>query len=149
VARRRRVDREADAAPDPGTTSPTRGHAGAINDGEEPASSADPASYFDWWPQRGTTEWVEYAFEKPATISRLDVYWFDDAGRGRVRVPASWRVLYRTDTGWTPLETRDAYGVAKDQVNAVTFAPITTTGLRLELTMQPEFSAGIQEWRVQ
>ena len=33
--------------------------------------------------------------------------------------------------------------------NTVTFAPVTTTGLRLEVTMQPEFSAGIQEWRVE
>jgi hypothetical protein len=33
--------------------------------------------------------------------------------------------------------------------DTLTCAPITTTGLCLELTMQPEFSAGIQEWRVQ
>ncbi len=31
-----------------------------INDGEDPPSSIDPASYFDWWPTKGTTEWVEY-----------------------------------------------------------------------------------------
>ena len=29
-----------------------------INDGEEPASSNDSASYFDWWPAKGTTEWI-------------------------------------------------------------------------------------------
>jgi DUF1680 family protein len=131
------------------TSSPARGHAGAVNDGEEPASSADQASTFDWWPKRGSTEWVEYAFEKPSTVSRLGVYWADDSGRGRVRVPASWRVLYRTDAGWAPLQTGDQYGVARDRFNVVTWAPITTTGLRLEVTMQPEFSAGIQEWKVE
>ena len=131
------------------TTSPTRGYAGAINDGEEPASSADAASYFDWWPSRGTSEWVEYSFAKPSTISRIAVYWYDDGSRGRVRVPATWRVLYKAEGTWKALDTRDAYAVATDRFNVVTSEPITTTGLRLELTMQPEFSAGIQEWRVE
>ena len=63
----------------------------AINDGEEPRSSIDNESYFDWWPRKGTIEWVEYAFAKPATVSEGEVYWFDDTGRGQVRVPASWR----------------------------------------------------------
>jgi hypothetical protein len=30
----------------------------------------------------------------------------------------------------------------------VTFKPVTTTGLRLEMTGQPNFSIGIQEWKV-
>ncbi len=45
------------------------GHTGLdvrnIHDGEEPRSSDDPDSYFDWWPRKGTSEWVEYAFERP------------------------------------------------------------------------------------
>jgi uncharacterized protein len=131
------------------TTSAARGHADAINDGEEPTSSADPTSYFDWWPRRGSSEWVEYAFEKRSTIARIGVYWFDDVGRGQVCVPASWRVLYKSDGAWKPLDTRDEYGIEKDRFNTVTFAPVTTTGLRLELTTHPEFSAGIQEWTVE
>ncbi|HYX82777.1 MAG TPA: hypothetical protein VE714_10320, partial [Gemmatimonadales bacterium] len=130
------------------TTSAARRKPSAINDGEEPRSSDDPTSYFDWWPRRGTTEWVEYAFEKPTTVSQTEVYWFDDTGRGQVRVPARWRVLYRDGDAWTPVDTQDAYGVARDRFNLVAFTPVTTTGLRLEVTMQPEFSAGIQEWKV-
>jgi len=30
----------------------------------------------------------------------------------------------------------------------VTFTPVTTSGLRLEVTLQPGYSAGIQEWDV-
>jgi hypothetical protein len=30
----------------------------------------------------------------------------------------------------------------------VRFAPVTTSGLRIELAMQPKFSAGLQEWKV-
>jgi hypothetical protein len=130
------------------TTSPARRNARAINDGEDPRSSDDPTSYFDWWPRRGTSEWVEYAFQKPSAISRIDVYWFDDTGRGQVRVPASWHILYKDGDAWKPLDARDEYGVGKDRFNTIAFAPITTTGLRLELTMQAGFSAGVQEWRV-
>lgn len=119
-----------------------------INDAEEPTSSSDPGSYFDWWPTKGRTEWVEYAFEKPATVSEVQVYWFDDTGRGEVRVPQSWRILYKDGDQWKLVEATDAYGVAKDQYNKVTFKPVATSGLRLEVTMQTNWSAGLQEWKV-
>jgi DUF1680 family protein len=119
-----------------------------INDGEEPTASNDPSSYFDWWPRKGSTEWVEYAFAKPATVSQVEVYWFDDTGRGEVRAPQSWRLLYKDGEEWRPVETGDAYGVAKDQYNRIRFKPVMTRGLRLEVTMQSNWSAGVQEWKV-
>ncbi len=119
-----------------------------INDGEEPPASNDPASYFDWWPRKGSTEWVEYAFAKPATVSEVEVYWFDDTGRGEVRVPQSWRIVYKDGNEWKPVENNRAYGVVRDQYNQVGFKPVTTSGLRLEVTMQPNWSAGLQEWKV-
>jgi uncharacterized protein len=119
-----------------------------INDGEEPPASNNSASYFDWWPRKGTTEWLEYAFAKTATVSEVQVYWFDDTGRGEVRVPQAWRVLYKDGAEWKPVEPVGAYGVAKDQYNTVSFKPVTTSGLRLEVTMQPNWSAGVQEWKV-
>jgi hypothetical protein len=121
----------------------------AINDQEEPRSSNDPANPpFHWWPHKGTTEWVEYAFEKPATISQTAVYWFDDTGDGECRVPASWRVLYKDGDQWKPVDNLQPYAVVKDRYNPVTFKPVTTTALRLEVTLQPSWSAGIQEWQV-
>jgi len=119
-----------------------------INAGEEPAASSDPSSYFDWWPAKGTAEWVEFAFEKPATVSECQLYWFDDTGRGEVRVPAAWRLLYKDGDAWKPVAAREAYGVAKDAYNRVTFPPVATSGLRLEIGMQPNWSAGIQQWKV-
>lgn len=97
---------------------------------------------------QGTTEWVEYAFAKPATVTEVQVYWFDDSGRGEVRVPQAWRVLYKDGNEWKPVEAADAYGVARNQYNKVSFKPVTTSGLRLEVTMQPNWSAGVQEWKV-
>jgi DUF1680 family protein len=119
-----------------------------INDGEEPRNSADATSYFDWWPRKGTTEWVEYSLAKPAAVSEAQVYWFDDTGRGEVRVPKAWRILYKDGEAWQPVEALSAYGVAKDQFNTVSFKAVTTPALRLEVTMQPEWSAGVQEWKI-
>lgn len=130
------------------TTSPARRNPGAINDGDDPAASSDPTSYFDWWPRRGTSEWVEYTFAKASTVSSVQVYWFDDTGRGQVRTPASWRLLYRDGGDWTPVASSDAYAVEKDRYNTVSFTPVTTTGLRLEVDARPELSVGIQEWKV-
>ncbi len=147
---------EANAKPAPFPTIATtatvmtsgRKNARPINDGEEPSASNDPSSYFDWWPKKGSTEWVEYAFEKPATVSESQLYWFDDTGRGEVKVPASWRILYKDGGTWKPVESSESYGVEKDRFNKVTFKPVTTSGLRLEVTMQQNWSAGIQEWKV-
>jgi uncharacterized protein len=131
-----------------------------INDGEDPQSSDDPSSYFDWWPTLGSQkEWVEMVFAKPATVSESSVYWFDDTGRGAVRVPASWRLLYRDGTEWKPVEAAGRYGVERDTFNTVAFRAVTTSGLRIELAMRCDrgaapdeqarcWSAGLQEWKV-
>ena len=92
-------------------------------------------------------------FAKPSTVSEAQVYWFDDTGRGGVRVPQSWRLLYKDPSAaggsdWKPVAASTPFGVAKDQFNAVHFAPVTTSALRLELVMQPNVSAGVQKWTV-
>ncbi|HKQ74899.1 MAG TPA: glycoside hydrolase family 127 protein [Blastocatellia bacterium] len=121
----------------------------AVNDQSEPRSSRDASDiYFHWWPKKGTEEWVEYAFEKPATVSETEIYWFDDEGRGECRTPASWRLLYKDGETWKPVEAAESYGVEKDRFNKVAFKPVMTTGLRIEVTMQKNWSTGIQEWKV-
>jgi uncharacterized protein len=121
----------------------------AINDQSEPRSSRDNSDiYLHWWPEKGATEWVEYAFAKPAMVSETEIYWYDDTGRGECRVPASWRLLYRDGNEWKPVEAASAFGIEKDRFNKVSFKPVTTSGLRIEVTMQKEWSAGIQEWKV-
>ena len=40
------------------------------------------------------------------------------------------------------------YGLEKDRYNRVAFEPVTTDGLRLEVVLPPEWSAGVQEWKV-
>ena len=121
----------------------------AVNDQGEPRSSRDgTSSFFHWWPEKGSTEWVAYDLGAPTSLFEVEVYWLDDTGSGECRLPASWRVLYKDGEEWKPVEAAGAYGVAKDTYNKVTFKPITTTALRLEVTLPPQWSAGIQEWKV-
>ena len=130
-----------------------------IIDGEDPRASNDSTSYFDWWPRNGCPstntqrpcsngEWIEMTFAKPASVSEAQVYWFDDTGSGGVRVPKSWRLLYKDGNDWKPVDATGEYGVARDAYNTVHFKPVTTAALRLELVMQPNVSAGVQEWKV-
>jgi uncharacterized protein len=130
------------------TTSSGRG-ARAINDQAPVRSSNDQSEgFFHFWPNKGTSEWVEYAFPHEATVAEAAIYWYDDTGHGQSRVPASWRLLYKTASGWAPVDAHSEYGVGKDTLNRVTFTPVRTSALRLEVTLQPEFSAGILEWAV-
>ena len=127
-----------------------------IKDGEEPAASNDSTSYFDFWPQgtpsggtpRVTSGWVEYEFQRPETVSESQLYWFDDTGRGGVRVPLKWRILWRDGSEWRPVEVDGSWGTEKNRYNVVKFKPVTTVGLRLEVEFQEGFSAGVQRWRV-
>jgi hypothetical protein len=130
------------------TTFPRGQNPRAINDQAEPSSSHDGENtFFHWWPAKGTNAWVEYKFAKTATVSTTSVYWFDDTGTGECRAPESWRVSYKDGDEWKPVETTDRYGVDLDKYNEISFKPVTTDGLRLEVKMQPGWSAGIQEWK--
>lgn len=122
----------------------------ALGDAEIPSSSHDQSiSRFTWWDHKGTTEWVQYDLKGQRRVQEAEVYWFDDTGHGgNCRVPASWRLLYREGEEWKPVRAASAYETRKDQFNKVTFEPVETTALRLEVQLAPGLSGGILEWRV-
>jgi DUF1680 family protein len=122
----------------------------ALHDGILPRSSSDQnVPRMTWWDHKGTTEWVSYRFPE-RSINNVQVYWFDDTGRGRCRVPASWKLLWRDGTDWKPVQLSHgaAYEVARDRFNQVRFHPVSTRELKLEVQLQPECSGGILEWSV-
>jgi hypothetical protein len=104
-------DRETSARPQPLPTLASRatvtasrgGHdTRAVNDQSEPRSSSDPdSSFFHWWPEKGSTEWIEYAFGQPSRVSEVQVYWFDDTGSGEVPCAC---ILARPLQGWRGME---------------------------------------------
>ncbi len=126
-----------------------RDHIGALNDQIDPKHSCDhEVPRFTWWDHRGTEEWVQYDFAKSAKVSQVEIYWFDDTGRGQCRVPKSWKLLYRDGKQWQPVEAKGEYGVAKDKHNKVEFSPVETSALRVAVQLAPDVSGGILEWRV-
>ncbi len=101
-----------------------------------------------WWPHRGTSEWLAFYFEKPKRVSSVEVYWFDDTGRGQCRVPERWRVEWLDGQAWRPVKPLGPYPTDRDTFNRVQFAPVTTRALRLVVQLQPHFSAGVLEVRI-
>ena len=125
-------------------------HIHAVNDGIEPKNSIDHSiPRFTWWNHRGTTEWVQLELEKSTEVSSVEVYWFDDTGRGQCRVPESWKLVYRSSGQWKAVNSQGSFGVARDQFNRVEFEPVTASALRIEVQLQKQFSGGILEWKVQ
>jgi len=121
----------------------------ALGDGLIPAASNDESiPRFTWWDHRGTTEWVQYDFPQPKVVSVVNVYWFDDTGKGECRVPNTWRVLYQDGGDWKLLPGAGPAAGIKDQFNTMTFAPVKTSALRIEAGLQHGFSGGILEWQV-
>ncbi len=144
------------------------GDISAIYDQVAPVNSEDGSSPFlRLHPQSGDSAWVQYDFAKPARVSSIEVYWKDD--KQVCVLPRSWRLLYKEGNDWKPVVTSDPYAVAGDQFNKVSFQPVTTSGLRLEIQLQGKvykkgalgppdgnymtqdltwFETGIVEWRV-
>lgn len=113
-----------------------------------PDSKSRVGGYVAFRDRRGTTEWVQYEFPEPATVSAAGVYWLDDSAlNGPYKVPASWRLLYRDENGnFRPVKNPSGYDLALDRFNRVSFEPVRTTAMRLEMTLQPTHGAGLYRW---
>ena len=99
----------------------------ALNDQHEPKTSGDHSNrYLHWWPSKGTKQWVQYDFAKPARVSAVEVYWFDDTGVGECRLPKSWQLFYREKDQWKPVANPSGYGCRMDRYNRTTFDPVET-----------------------
>lgn len=120
-----------------------------IHDGLEPKSSGEqPPANCHWWPHKGSEEWVQYTWKEPLTVRGVEVYWFDDTGRGECRLPERWSVHYLDGTTWKPVAQPTGAPVAADQWCRMNFEPVTTSALRLLVQLKPNWAAGVHEWRV-
>lgn len=120
-----------------------------IADRLEPKNSIDHSfPFFHWWPNKGSTEWVQIDFQKPEEISQMDIYWFDDTGIGECRIPSSWKLFYKEGDKWREVYTIDKYGVEKDKYNSVIFETVRTKSLKIEIHSQKDFAGGIHELKI-
>lgn len=123
----------------------------SIRDGLVPKSEGDHSiPYYHWWPKVGTTEWIVYEFKQPQTVSLSTIYWYDDAPWGDCRVPQSWKLYYKDDnSNWQPVANTRPYGLEKGEANMVSFTPVKTTAIKLEVVQQEKNSAGLFEWQIE
>ena len=113
------------------------------------ASNHAAVPRWNWYPNRGTSEWLQYDFPRPRVISKADVAWYSAENSGSTSLPESWKVLYQDAAGnWKPVEHDGEYPVVPDQYNGVRFKPVTTKAVRLAVELKEGRSAGLHEFRV-
>ncbi len=120
-----------------------------INDGVEPKSSGEqPKALAHFWPHKGGEEWIQYSWEKPTAVTGVELYWFDDTGRGECRLPQSWKLQALVGDKWQDV-TLDNAPIAMDKWSTVSFAKTTTTtALRLVVRQRDGWASGVHEWKV-
>ena len=103
------------------------------------------------WPQSaGSEHYVGYTWDEAVTIGGADIYWYDDGGG--TRIPSKLRMQYLDASGtWqdvnitTPFES----SIAKNKYNRIEFDRVTTTRLRLYVTVRSGAEAnGIYRFKV-
>lgn len=124
---------------------------GAINDCLFPMDADDRSvPYFQWWPKKGSTEWIIYEFEKPRQLSASSVYWYDDGPWGGCRLPKNWKLYYKDMSGnWCPVINSIPYPINKGARNKVFFESVITKALKLEVILPDNNSTGIYEWEIE
>jgi len=122
----------------------------AVNDQQEPENSNDRSvTYYHWWPNKDKWEYVQYDFEKPETISKTEVYWFDDGPEGGCRIPDEWEILYLSGNIWKPINAKVSYKVTKNNWDSLIFEPVKTSAVKLRVRLNRDYSGGIYEWIVE
>ncbi len=121
-----------------------------LNDQAEPKNSRDKnIPFFTWGDKHGSEEWVEYDFHEPKEVSSVEAYWaigsYEDY---KWDLPVSWKIQYRDGDQWKDVRASEAYGIAPDRFNHVSFEPVKTQALRLLAKLPQDATSGIYEWRV-
>ena len=125
---------------------------GINNPSFEPTSSnvGTGKGWGNWRQSAGSEHYVGYTWDEAVTIGGADIYWYDDGGG--TQVPSKLRMQYLDASGtWqdvnitTPFES----SIAKNKYNRIEFDRVTTTRLRLYVTVRSGAEAnGIYRFKV-
>ena len=125
---------------------------GINNPSFEPTSSNVGAGkgWGNWSQSAGSEHYVGYTWDEAVTVGGADIYWYDDGGG--TQVPSKLRMQYLDASGtWqdvnitTPFES----SIAKNKYNRIEFDRVTTTRLRLYVTVRSGAQAnGIYRFKV-
>ena len=116
----------------------------ALNDGFEPANSADKThtAYGNWSGETlGVTSWVQYDWNVAQMIKSVSVYWFSDGGG--ILLPTQAYIEYWDGTEW---KSGGDIGFEGDKFNSVN-VDFSTSKLRLSMT-NGTVATGILELKV-
>ena len=112
---------------------------GINNPSFEPTSSnvGTGKGWGNWRQSAGSEHYVGYTWDETVTVGGADIYWYDDGGG--TQVPSALRMQYLNANGaWqdvnitTPFES----SIAKNKYNRIEFDRVTTTRLRLYVTVR-------------
>ncbi len=99
--------------------------------------------------KNSSTEWIRYDLEAPAKVSKCQIYWYDDKPFGGCALPKAWKIYYLDKSGqFTEVKTLSAYPSEKDKLNEISFEPVETQSLKLEVVLPDRDAAGLYEWIV-
>ena len=125
---------------------------GINNPSFEPTSSnvGTGKGWGNWRQSAGSEHYVGYTWDEAVTVGGADIYWYDDGGG--TRIPSKLRMQYLDASGtWqdvnitTPFES----SIAKNKYNRIEFDRVTTTRLRLYVTVRSGAEAnGIYRFKV-
>ncbi|MEM9368942.1 MAG: beta-L-arabinofuranosidase domain-containing protein, partial [Planctomycetota bacterium] len=142
-------------------------HVGAVNDQVLPRSSDDGEVLRFMWDKTDTApvgageletldantqlasgvRWIQYDCTEPTPVNRVSIFWAT-GDHGRCALPQSFRVLYRSEERWFSVTDKETTAKG-NELQTVTFDPVNTKSLRLEVVPPAGKTSGILEWSFQ
>jgi len=110
----------------------------ALNDGIVP-TAGEQVPLFSWTGKSGEVQWVQYSFPEAEEISSTEIFW--------IRPPKTWRLVHDSGDGWQEAAAGPAQTAARS-FSRLDFEPVSTRVVRLEVTMDPDDTVELAEWRV-
>jgi hypothetical protein len=85
------------------------------------------------------------SFDEPVEVSRCKFYWFDDSRRGGgCALPQSWTLSWDNGSGqFVPVEA-----TGETKMDEISFKPVKTKRLRLDIRQRNRMASGLYEWLV-
>lgn len=124
------------------------GGVAGLNDGFEPANSADTSHgvWHNWLGEQDEDAWVQYNWDEKVILTGTDAYYFKDGG-GNFQ-PEGITYQYLDDEGnWQDIIQMTGLGNELDQYNYTSFEPVSTTAIRMNMSPVTK-GCGVIEWKV-
>jgi len=126
----------------------------AVVDGKVPEKSADQRQpRWTSLPFNNRGQNIIIEFEETKKVGQIAIYWYENPGSGKVKLPRGWWVDYRLGNGdWTRMKkyVTDSYGLERDKFNVVRpDATLRCDAVSIRILPQVGFCMGVHEIQVE